>query len=98
MVNQAMDILRTDHSAVNGVEWYTQTLKNALQTQCAVLRFMLWLSDLSLPCAQFSCLHVKWCTEVDDINRVAPLYPPAPNVNISVLQLFGFVQHDYRFP
>ncbi|GFS61148.1 hypothetical protein TNCV_4956411 [Trichonephila clavipes] len=36
-VNQAMDVLRTDHSAVNGVEWYAQTLKDALQTQCAVL-------------------------------------------------------------
>ncbi|GFW04200.1 transposable element Tcb2 transposase [Trichonephila clavipes] len=27
-----MDILRTDHSAINGVEWYTQTLNDALQT------------------------------------------------------------------
>ncbi|GFX06817.1 hypothetical protein TNCV_1201341 [Trichonephila clavipes] len=33
-----MDVLRTDHSAVNGVEWYAQTLNDALQTQCAVLR------------------------------------------------------------
>ncbi|GFU89016.1 hypothetical protein TNCV_2894641 [Trichonephila clavipes] len=37
-VDQAMDILWTDHSAVNGVEWYAQTLNDALQTQCAVLR------------------------------------------------------------
>ncbi|GFT10650.1 hypothetical protein TNCV_1943731 [Trichonephila clavipes] len=33
-VDQAMDVLRTDHSAVNGVEWYVQTLNDALQTQC----------------------------------------------------------------
>ncbi|GFY24585.1 uncharacterized protein TNCV_1016311 [Trichonephila clavipes] len=37
-VDQAMDVLRTDHSAVNGVEWYAQTLNDALQTQCAVRR------------------------------------------------------------
>ncbi|GFV96906.1 hypothetical protein TNCV_4351191 [Trichonephila clavipes] len=37
-VDQAMDVLRTDHSAVNGVELYVQTLNDALQTQCAVLR------------------------------------------------------------
>ncbi|GFX10723.1 putative DD34D transposase [Trichonephila clavipes] len=35
-----MDVLRTDHSAINGVEWYAQTLKDALQTQCAVLRML----------------------------------------------------------
>ncbi|GFU02845.1 hypothetical protein TNCV_3480601 [Trichonephila clavipes] len=33
-----MDVLRTDHSALNGVELYAQTLNDALQTQCAVLR------------------------------------------------------------
>ncbi|GFU78138.1 hypothetical protein TNCV_4817751 [Trichonephila clavipes] len=38
-IDQAMDVLRTDHSTVNGVEWYAQTLSDALQTQCAVLRF-----------------------------------------------------------
>ncbi|GFV39186.1 uncharacterized protein TNCV_1157711 [Trichonephila clavipes] len=32
-----MDVLRTDHSAVNNVEWYAQTLNYALWTQCAVL-------------------------------------------------------------
>ncbi|GFV70456.1 hypothetical protein TNCV_4798751 [Trichonephila clavipes] len=40
-VEQAMDVLRTDHSAVNGVKWYAQTLNDALQTQCAVLRFVM---------------------------------------------------------
>ncbi|GFY34065.1 hypothetical protein TNCV_4982681 [Trichonephila clavipes] len=40
-VDQAMDVLWTDHSAVNGVEWYAQTLNDALQTQCAVLRFVM---------------------------------------------------------
>ncbi|GFV36214.1 hypothetical protein TNCV_2232611 [Trichonephila clavipes] len=34
-----MDVLWTDHSAVNGVEWHSQTLNNALQTQCALIRF-----------------------------------------------------------
>ncbi|GFX72859.1 hypothetical protein TNCV_2864661 [Trichonephila clavipes] len=37
-VDQAMDVLRTAHFAVNDVEWYPQTLNDALQTQCAVLR------------------------------------------------------------
>ncbi|GFV76983.1 hypothetical protein TNCV_690531 [Trichonephila clavipes] len=40
-VDQAMDVLPTVHSAVNGVEWYAQTLNDALQTQCAVLRFVM---------------------------------------------------------
>ncbi|GFW39639.1 transposable element Tcb1 transposase [Trichonephila clavipes] len=35
-----MDVLWTDHSAVNGVEWYVQTLNDALQTQCDVLRII----------------------------------------------------------
>ncbi|UYV78482.1 hypothetical protein LAZ67_16001693 [Cordylochernes scorpioides] len=33
-----MDVLRTDHSAVNGVEWYAHTLDDALQNECAMLR------------------------------------------------------------
>ncbi|GFY01076.1 hypothetical protein TNCV_5075431 [Trichonephila clavipes] len=32
-VDQAMVVLRTDNSAVNGVEWYAQTLNDALETQ-----------------------------------------------------------------
>ncbi|GFV67198.1 hypothetical protein TNCV_3669531 [Trichonephila clavipes] len=68
-----MDVLRTDHFAVNSVEWYAQTLNDELQTQYAVLWFMMWLSDLSPPCAQFSCPHVKWCTGVDAIDHVGPL-------------------------
>ncbi|GFW23615.1 hypothetical protein TNCV_4091581 [Trichonephila clavipes] len=55
------------------------------------------MSDPSLPCAQFACPHVKWCTEVDAIDYVGPSYPPISNGHISALQLFGFVQHDYRF-
>ncbi|GFW16232.1 hypothetical protein TNCV_4263971 [Trichonephila clavipes] len=35
-----MDVLRTYHSAVNGIEWYAQTLNDALQTQCVVLRIV----------------------------------------------------------
>ncbi|GFT06525.1 hypothetical protein TNCV_3356461 [Trichonephila clavipes] len=93
-----MDVLRTDHSAVNGVEWYAQTLNDVLQTQCGVLQFVKRLSDPSLTCAQFACPPVMWCTEVDAIDRVGPSYPPASNGHISTLQLFGFVQHDYRFP
>ncbi|GFX39143.1 hypothetical protein TNCV_359571 [Trichonephila clavipes] len=93
-----MDVLRTDHSIVNGVERYAQTLNDALQTQCAMLRFVMRLSDPSLPCAQFACPHVKRCSEVDKIDRVGLSYPPASNGHISALQLFGFVQHDYRFP
>ncbi|GFT44700.1 hypothetical protein TNCV_2844921 [Trichonephila clavipes] len=38
-VDQAMDGLQTDHSVVNRVKWYAQTLNDALKTQCAVLRF-----------------------------------------------------------
>ncbi|GFW77602.1 hypothetical protein TNCV_2499941 [Trichonephila clavipes] len=33
-VDQAMDVLWTDHSAVNRVEWYAQTLNDALHTMC----------------------------------------------------------------
>ncbi|GFU90043.1 hypothetical protein TNCV_2439301 [Trichonephila clavipes] len=44
----------------------------------------------------FECPHVKWCTEVDVMDHVGPSYPPASNGHISSLQLFGFVQHDYR--
>ncbi|GFX73796.1 hypothetical protein TNCV_4291121 [Trichonephila clavipes] len=91
-----MDVFRTDHSAINGVEWYAQTLIDALQTQDAVLRFEMRLSDLSLPCAQFAYPHVKWCTEVDAIDHVNPSYPPASNCHIYALQLFGFIQHDYQ--
>ncbi|GFX42016.1 hypothetical protein TNCV_4516241 [Trichonephila clavipes] len=40
-VDQPVDFLRTDHSAINGVEWYAQTLNDALQTQFAVLRFVM---------------------------------------------------------
>ncbi|GFW65845.1 hypothetical protein TNCV_586711 [Trichonephila clavipes] len=78
--------------------WYAQILNDAIQTQCAVLWLVMGLSDPSLPCAQFACLHVKWCPEVDAIDHVGPSYPPASNGPISALQLFGFVQHDYRFP
>ncbi|GFU69404.1 transposable element Tcb2 transposase [Trichonephila clavipes] len=60
-----MDVLWTDPSAVYGVEWYAQTLDDALQTHCAVLRFVMGLRDPSLPCAQFACPHVKWYTEVE---------------------------------
>ncbi|GFS95273.1 hypothetical protein TNCV_2630981 [Trichonephila clavipes] len=64
-----MDALWTENSAINGVEWYAQTLNDASQTQCAVLRFVMGLSDPSMTCAQFACLHVKWCTEVLDESR-----------------------------
>ncbi|GFV56642.1 uncharacterized protein TNCV_951541 [Trichonephila clavipes] len=96
-VDQTMDVLWTDRSAVNGVEWYAQTMNDALQTQCAVIRFVMGLSDPLLPCAQLACPHVKWCTEVDVIDYVGPSYPSASNGHTSTLQLFGFVQHDYRF-
>ncbi|GFU27766.1 hypothetical protein TNCV_218341 [Trichonephila clavipes] len=76
----------------------TQTLNDALQTQCAVLRFVMLLSDPSLPCSQFACPPVKWCTEVDVIDHVGPSYPPASNGHVSALQLLGFVNTttDYR--
>ncbi|GFW48106.1 hypothetical protein TNCV_3076461 [Trichonephila clavipes] len=93
-----MGVLRTDRSTLKGVEWYAQTLNDALQTQCAVLRFVMLLSDPSLPCSQFACPPVKWCTEVDVIDHVGSSYPPASNGHVSALQLLGFVQHDYRFP
>ncbi|GFW27802.1 DUF4817 domain-containing protein [Trichonephila clavipes] len=47
-VDQAMDVLRTGHSAVSGVEWYAQTLNDALQTQCAVLRCQVIYSQFGL--------------------------------------------------
>ncbi|GFV58262.1 hypothetical protein TNCV_4614661 [Trichonephila clavipes] len=72
-------------------------LNEALQIQCAVLWFVMCLSDPSLPCTQFACPHVKWCTEVDAFDHVGASYPSASNGHISSLQLLGFVQHDYRF-
>ncbi|GFU53025.1 hypothetical protein TNCV_3239991 [Trichonephila clavipes] len=81
-----------------GVEWYAQTLNDALQTQCAVLRFVVRLSDPSLSCAQCACPPVQWCSEVDTIDHVGPSYHPTSNGHISALQLFDFVQHSYRFP
>ncbi|GFV01445.1 uncharacterized protein TNCV_2960391 [Trichonephila clavipes] len=79
-VEQAMDFLRTDHSAVTGVEWYAQTLNDVLQTQFAVLWFVICMSDPSLKCAQFACPHVKWCTEMDVIDHVGPSYTTASKV------------------
>ncbi|GFV37419.1 hypothetical protein TNCV_3174531 [Trichonephila clavipes] len=81
-----MNVLRTDHSAVNGVEWYAQSLNDALQTQCAVLRFVMRLSNPSLLCVQFACPHVKWFTEVDASDHVSLSYPPASYGHISALQ------------
>ncbi|GFV69296.1 hypothetical protein TNCV_1937761 [Trichonephila clavipes] len=75
-----MDVLRTYHSAVNGVEWYAQTLNDASQTQYAVLRFVMRLSNPSLACAQFARRHVKWCSEVDAIDHVNPSYPLLSNL------------------
>ncbi|GFX44709.1 hypothetical protein TNCV_2427931 [Trichonephila clavipes] len=63
---------------------------------CATVRDV-FLSNPSLPCAQFTCPHVMWCTQVDAIVHVGPSYPPASNGPISALQLFDFVQQDYRF-
>ncbi|GFW85535.1 hypothetical protein TNCV_851871 [Trichonephila clavipes] len=70
---------------------------DTLQIECAVLRFVMGPGDPSLLCAQFACTQVKWCTGVDTIDHVGPSYPRASNGHISALQLFGFVQHDYRF-
>ncbi|GFY25958.1 hypothetical protein TNCV_1917081 [Trichonephila clavipes] len=92
-----MDVLWTNHVAVYGVGWFSQTLNDASQTQCAVLRFEMRLSYPSPPCAQFACPHVKWCTKVDAIDLVGSSSPPTSNGHISALQLFDFVQQDYRF-
>ncbi|GFX05965.1 hypothetical protein TNCV_760011 [Trichonephila clavipes] len=96
-VDQAMGVLWTDHSAVNGVEWYSPTLNDALQTQCVVLWFMMRLTNPLLPCAQVVCPHVKWYTEGYAIDHVSPPCRSASNGHIYTLQLLGFVQHDYPF-
>ncbi|GFX98640.1 hypothetical protein TNCV_1502181 [Trichonephila clavipes] len=83
-----MDVLRTDHSTVNGVEWYAQTLNDAFQTQCAMIWFLMGLSDPSLPCAEFVCPHVKWCTEVDAMTtsvRRTLLHPMVTYLHYSCL-------------
>ncbi|GFW74281.1 hypothetical protein TNCV_2524841 [Trichonephila clavipes] len=86
-----MDVLRTDHSAVNGVEWYSQTLNDALQTQCAV-------TERSVTAMRTICLFSREVVHRGGCDRhVDPSHPPASNGHISALQLFGFVQHDYRF-
>ncbi|GFU05960.1 hypothetical protein TNCV_3395111 [Trichonephila clavipes] len=51
------------------------------------------LADRPLCCKR----RRTWNTEVDVIDHVSPSYPPASNGHISGVQLFGFVQHDYRF-
>ncbi|GFX05325.1 hypothetical protein TNCV_3042211 [Trichonephila clavipes] len=51
---------------------------------CATVRDMT-VSDPSLPCAQFTCPHVKWCTEVDAIDHIGLSYPPAYNGHIPAL-------------
>ncbi|GFY14938.1 hypothetical protein TNCV_234881 [Trichonephila clavipes] len=36
-VDHTMDALRTNHSAVNDIEWCAKTLNDALQTQCCAM-------------------------------------------------------------
>ncbi|GFX93767.1 hypothetical protein TNCV_1589431 [Trichonephila clavipes] len=85
-----MDVLRTDHSAVNGVEWYAQTLNDALQMCCATVRDV---TERSVTAMRTICLSSR---EVDAMDYIGPSYPPASIGHISAIQ-FGFVQHDYRF-
>ncbi|GFV34604.1 DDE_3 domain-containing protein [Trichonephila clavipes] len=61
--------LRTFHSAANGVEWHERTPYDAYQTETAVLCFVMWQRDPSLPCAQSTCHHGQWCSEVTILPR-----------------------------
>ncbi|GFU41010.1 hypothetical protein TNCV_4645831 [Trichonephila clavipes] len=57
------------------------------------------VTERSVTAMRTICLSSrKVVTEVDAIDYVGPSYPPASNGHISALPLFGFVQHDYRFP
>ncbi|GFY12955.1 hypothetical protein TNCV_665211 [Trichonephila clavipes] len=60
---------------------------------CAMVRYVTERSVTAM-----RTIYVKWFTEVDAIDHVGPSYPPASSSHISSLQLFGFIQHDYRFP
>ncbi|GFX71745.1 hypothetical protein TNCV_4131911 [Trichonephila clavipes] len=55
------------------------------------------MRDSSLPCAQSTGHHGQWCSEVDAISPVGPLFPPAFSDYRSASQLFDFVQHVNRF-
>ncbi|GFU70223.1 hypothetical protein TNCV_5058151 [Trichonephila clavipes] len=80
-----MDVLRTDHSAVNGVEWYAQTRERCVtDSMCrATVRDV---TEAIHHCHDTICLSpVKWCTELNAIDHVGPSYPPAFNGYISAL-------------
>ncbi|GFS66567.1 hypothetical protein TNCV_3857561 [Trichonephila clavipes] len=47
------------------------------------------LRDPSLPCAQSTCHHGQWCTEVGVIRPFGPSFPPASNDDRAASQLLG---------
>ncbi|GFU98605.1 hypothetical protein TNCV_3654361 [Trichonephila clavipes] len=55
-------MMRTDHSALNDVEWYAQTLNDALQTQCAVLRFISAAGDIVQSLQFTHPPHTHWAS------------------------------------
>ncbi|GFU02141.1 uncharacterized protein TNCV_533491 [Trichonephila clavipes] len=67
-----MVVLRTDNSAVNGVEWYAQTLNDALQTQCAVVRDM---TERSVNAMRTICLSSQANLKSKRPFRALPLTP-----------------------
>ncbi|GFW81578.1 hypothetical protein TNCV_2882551 [Trichonephila clavipes] len=88
-----MDVLRTDHCCKQRRMVRADTESCVTDSMCcATVRDV---AERSVTAMRTICL---WCTGVDAIDHVGPSYPPASNGHISATQLFGFVQHDYRFP
>ncbi|UYV68949.1 hypothetical protein LAZ67_6001758 [Cordylochernes scorpioides] len=82
-VDEAMDVLRTDHSAINGVEWYAQTLDDALQTECALLTVLdescpYWKTSYSsfFLCGQSkgTCMSMPRIAWLTSVNMVAQTF------------------------
>ncbi|GFU36839.1 hypothetical protein TNCV_4148891 [Trichonephila clavipes] len=65
---------------------------------CATVRDVTERSVITLCTICLSLREVvppeRWMRSTTSVRRT----PPASNGYISALQLFGFVQHDYRFP
>ncbi|GFV09304.1 hypothetical protein TNCV_565511 [Trichonephila clavipes] len=57
------------------------------------LRFVMWLRDPSLSCAQSACHHGQWCNQVSAIGLPSVRrFSPVCSDGRSTSQLLGFIQ------
>ncbi|GFW55355.1 hypothetical protein TNCV_117391 [Trichonephila clavipes] len=85
-VCEAMDALRTFHSAANGVNGH-RMISNRL------IMFVMWLHYLSLSCAQSACHDRQRRNDVGVIGPVCLSFPPASSDNRSTSQLLGLIHN-----